>query len=251
MKKSFRLVICIIALFAIMLNYATANSPFIPTDNLSLDNLAFIKELKEAYQELIDNQEYAHSMAECARALGYPEDCDIIATAKEEWHSAQDERLLNAETQHYWEEKYKEYPYATYIWLFLTSELKYSDYVAAGLLGNMMVEVGGCTLNIQYWLYSYDNAYYYGICQWNKDDYPDVRGKNLIEQLNYLVETIEYELNTFGFAYARNYKYANFLELESTDETALMFAKCYERCAASTYSYRQKCATIAYNYFVN
>lgn len=54
MKKSFRLLICIIALFAVMSNYATANSPFIPTDNLSLDNFMFIQELKENYQELID-----------------------------------------------------------------------------------------------------------------------------------------------------------------------------------------------------
>lgn len=248
MKKSFRLLICIIVLFTIISNYATANSPFIPTDNLSLDNFTFIRELKDNYQKLLDNQKYAHMMAECARALGYPEDCEIIMTAKEKWHSAQDEKLLNAEIQQYWKNKYKEYPYATYIWLFLTLELKYSDYVAAGLLGNMMAEVGGGTLDIKYWLYSSDN-FYYGICQWNKNGYPEVRDKNLIEQLNYLVETIEYELNTYGFVYAKGYKYANFLELQSTYDTALMFAKSYERCAASTYKYRIAYAAAAYKYF--
>ena len=42
-------------------------------------------------------------------------------------------------------QKYNEYPVATEIWMFLKN-CGYNDYVAAGILGNMMAEVGGNTL---------------------------------------------------------------------------------------------------------
>ena len=122
--------------------------------------------------------------------------------------------------------------------------------MAAGILGNIMAEVGGNTLDIQYWLYSYGDNYYYGICQWSKDTYPSVRGTDLISQCAFLNKTIEYELNTFGYAYKENYKYIDFLALTSASEAALMFAQSYERCAKSTYLIRQKNAVKAYDYFM-
>ena len=216
-----------------------ADNPF----DEDLDIQPFLDEIKE---ELLSRQETAHTMAECARALGYDEDNPIIFLAKEEWHDCQ-KQIDNLDI---WQDKYEEYPYATYVWLFLTTELQYSDEVAAGIMGNIMAECSGGTLDIQYWLYSSGSGFYYGMCQWSKTTYPDVRGQDLKYQCNFLAKTIEYEINVFGYAYQKGYKFENFLELTSPEDAALMFAKCYERCAQSTYQVRQKNAAAAYKYYV-
>lgn len=244
-KKIVQLVIILVIVTIFTAGNVFASSPFIPTEGLSIESFFEIDE-----EALDERQELAHQMAECARALGYEENSEIVLTAKKEWWSAQSERQLNTEAYEAWTIKYEEYPYATYVWLYLTNTLGYNDYVAAGIIGNMMAEVGGGTLDLQYWLYSSGSGYYYGICQWNKKNYPDVRGCDLIEQCEFLGKTIEYELDTFGYAYSRGYKYEDFLELTDTEEAALMFAKCYERCAESTYAVRQRYANKAYEYFV-
>lgn len=245
MKKKIVQLVIIVIVTTFTAGNVFASSPFIPTEGLSIESFFEIDE-----EALDERQELAHQMAECARALGYGENSEIVLTAKKEWWSAQNERQLNTEAYEAWTIKYEEYPYATYVWLYLTNILGYNDYVAAGIIGNMMAEVGGGTLDLQYWLYSSGSGYYYGICQWSRDTYPDVRGQDLIFQCEYLANTIEYELDTFGYAYQSGYKYANFLELTSVEEAALMFAKCYERCVKSTYSIRQKNAVKAYDYFM-
>lgn len=141
----------------------------------------------------------------------------------------------------------EEYPIARYIWDFL-QDLGYSDYVCAGIIGNMMVESGGKTLAIQP---EAANASYYGICQWSRKYYSSVIGVSLDAQCEFLRDNIAYEINTFGNKYARGFNYNNFLELSSERDCALAFAKAYERCASGSYIARQDCATVAYNYFVN
>lgn len=202
----------------------------------------------EQNSEYIERQEKAHLMAECARALGYSEDSEIIQIAKLEWDNAEALKRLNTFVPDCWLNRYYEYPTATYVWLYLTKGLGYSDAVAAGIVGNMMTEVGGGTLDLKYQAYS-KGRYFYGLCQWNRKVYPDIQGADLIEQCNFLAETIEYELNTFGYAYSRGYRYMDFLELSTSSEAALMFAKSYERCGSGSYYSRQSCANTAYDYF--
>ena len=110
-----------------------------------------------------------------------------------------------------------------------------------------MAEVGGNTLDIQYDIYG---SSYYGMCQWNKA-YSEVWGASLEEQCNYLEDTIEYEFDTFGYAYKRGFDYNDFLNMTSITDAALAFAKCYERCASGSYTVRQNNAITAYNYFVS
>ena len=142
-----------------------------------------------------------------------------------------------------------EYPEAQTIWNFLKS-LGYNDYVSAGIIGNMMAEVGGNTLYIQYWLY--DSSYtFYGICQWHKGYYPEIMGCDLTTQLNFLRGNIKYEFDTFGYKYKNGFTYEDFLKIEDYEEAALAFAKCYERCAAKHYRVRQINAKAAYEYFVS
>ena len=145
-----------------------------------------------------------------------------------------------------WAAKEAEYPTATYIWKYL-KKCGYSDAVTAGILGNMMTEVGGWISNYATMNLDVCNSgkTYYGLCQWKKKIYPQVVGCDLDGQLAFLINTIQNEYRDFG----RGYTYATFLQIESPTEAALSFAKTYERCSSSSYKRRQTCAQIAYDYF--
>ena len=140
----------------------------------------------------------------------------------------------------------KEYETATIIWDYLL-EQDYSEIIAAAILGNIMAEVGGQTLDIDATIGSRD---YYGICQWSYKYCSDVFNKDLEEQLDYLNKTMEKEFNTFGSQYKSNFKFSDFLEMTDVREAALAFSKCYERNAPGSYLVRQENAVVAYNYFV-
>lgn len=211
---------------------------------------------------LIDNnrnvQSIAHELAESARALGWPEDSSTIESAKAEWWNAQIaievysvryEELYIESEQAKWDAKATEYPAATEVWLYM-KDLGWNDYVCAGIMGNLMAEVGGQTLDIQPTLYS-SGKYFYGMCQWNKKYYPEIHGTDLATQCDFLRDTIKYEIDTFGYAYKKGFNLDSFLALSNERDAALAFAKCYERCASGTYKIRQNNAEKAYDYFVN
>ena len=141
-----------------------------------------------------------------------------------------------------------EYPVAEKVWVYLTEELHYSDYIAAAIIGNMMVECGGMTLNLK-WDLQFSNGEYYGLCQWAKRYYPDIHGKSILIQLEYLYKTMPYEFKTFGKIYKDGFTLEDFLGMEDCREAALAFAQIYERCGEGSYSKRQKCAYQAYDYF--
>lgn len=117
----------------------------------------------------------------------------------------------------------------------------WSNAVSAGILGNIMAEVGGHTLSINPYLYG-EGGSYYGICQWSIYYFPEVSGADLWGQLECLKNTISTQL--------RGYGYENFLAIEDAAEAARIFARHYERCASWSYSARQRNAQIAYASFV-
>ena len=143
--------------------------------------------------------------------------------------------------------KMNEYPVAYKIHNFLITE-GFTEEIAAGIIGNMMVEAGGRTLAIDPSSYD-DSKNYYGICQWSRKYYSTIFDKDLENQLLYLMNTIENEFNTFGNKYKKGFKYKDFLQMEDTKEIALAFAKVYERCAIGGYDGRMACAEEAYSYF--
>lgn len=237
------------------------------------------KEEKYTKEELItmidENQnikQNAHTMAESARALGWKEDDKLIKELQDRWSDADEEEakhkeLLNniikkeeeearkaeeariaaelAEKKK-WEKKENEYPAATTIWRYM-KDLGWNDYVCAGILGNIMTEVGGQTLNINY--ASSSNSYY-GMCQWNRA-YSKIWGAGLISQCDFLRDTIKYEIDTYGKAYKKSFNFDSFLNLTDCRAAALAFAKSYERCGSGSYKVRQSNAVVAYNYFVD
>ena len=221
--------------------------------NLDTYTMAQLQVLIEAERA---DQEAAHELAESARKLGWPEESEPIVSAKNEWWNAQlaieayDARYkeLYAESEEAkWETKVAEYPAATQIWRYM-KDLGWNDYVCAGIMGNLMAEVGGQTLDIQYWL---QGNGYYGMCQWNKAYRSGVWGADLTGQCDFLRDTIKYEIDTFGYAYKKGFNLDSFLALSNERNAALAFAKCYERCGSGTYTIRQNNAEKAYDYFVN
>ena len=147
-----------------------------------------------------------------------------------------------------WAEKAKKYPEATQIWLYM-KDLGWSDAVCAGIMGNLMAEVGGQTLDLSRWR-QYSNGSYYGVCQWSRKYYPGVIGRNIAGQCDFLRDTIKKEIDTYGRNYAQGMNFNKFLQLTNPRDVALCFAKSYERCASAYYSVRQSNAEKAYAYFV-
>ena len=221
-------------------------------DEYTLDEL---KDLIEYYEEV---KIAAFDLAELAIQLGWPQSSATVRAADVEYNNAimaikyytekYNEAYAKSEEAK-WDKRFAEYPAATYIWLYM-KEQGWNDYVCAGIMGNMMAEVGGQTLDLDVLARS-SNKNYYGICQWSKKYYPEVQGKDLAYQCNFLNDTIAAEFNTFGYTYKKKFNFNSFLNLTNAKEAALAFAKCYERCSSSTYSIRQANAIVAYNYFVN
>ena len=236
--------------------------------------------LIEETQKIKDN---AHSMAESARVLGWKEDDKLIKEIQEKWADANEKQkqyqveldgiLADEEAQRKaaeeaaeaerkakeeaaeqarkaeearWANKSAEYPEATQIWRYMKA-LGWNDYVCAGIMGNLMAEVGGQTLNIRYTLSS--NGYY-GMCQWNRA-YSQIWGAGLETQCDFLRDTIKYEFDTYGFKYQKGFNFDAFLNMTDAQQAALAFAKSYERCGSGSYKVRQSNALKAYEYFVN
>ena len=132
------------------------------------------------------------------------------------------------------------YPEATYVWNHLKG-LGLNDYVCAGIIGNIMAEIGGQTLDFSKWQ-KYNTSTYYGICQWAGsrrarllNDY----GKSLEAQCKFLsVELFE--------VIPQN---STFYTMQNEKDAALYFAKYYERCNSKYYAIRQTNATKALEYF--
>lgn len=148
-----------------------------------------------------------------------------------------------------WEKKLEEYPYAVKTWFYL-KDMGYSDVACAGIMGNLMAECGGHTLNLDPYLYDAATGQYYGMFQWSKKWYPEAHGMSFEEQLDYYKETTYPVFKTWGSNYADGFTHDDFNRLESPRDAALAFAKIYERCADWTYERRQNFSEVAYEYFV-
>lgn len=216
---------------------------------LSYVNSDSSKDVKDLISEMQKRENNAHEMAQRARALGYPENHPVIKLAQAEWWQAEDlKKQYNEQLNMIKKNTIDEtYPVASQIWYYL-DDYGFNDYVKAGILGNIMAEVGGQTLDIKHLT---SGKGYYGMCQWSNYYYPDVIGEDLDGQCEFLINTMQKEFDSFGFCYESNFNYTKFLNLNNEQSAALAFALCYERCGDASYWVRQKNATIAYNYFVD
>lgn len=238
----------IIGVLAIIVTFVASSSiiAYSSDTSYSYDDMDELLSLMKPYTDKMNS---AKQMEKAALELGYSENHYVIQLARQEYQEAQEAcapyQEIYDSLEARWSEKEAEYPEATQIWTYLKN-LGYNDYVCAGILGNIMAEAGGSTLNIQPLV----QGGFYGICQWNQA-YSEVWGASLEEQLDFLRDTIEYELDTFGYAYGKDFDYGAFLQLTDEKDAALAFSKCYERNAPSSYNIRQVNATKALEYFTS
>ena len=265
MKKQIITNIIIVLLLVLVLALAFGTSIVSGQDNKTYTKEELITLINEAK----DIKTNAHTMATSARALGWEEDDKLIKELQDRWHAADadekkyqpmldkilEDEIIQAEKEAaaaaraeeaLWTAKSVEYPAATEIWRYMKS-LGWNDYVCAGIMGNLMTEVGGQTLNIRY---TASSSNYYGMCQWNRA-YSQIWGAGLESQCEFLGDTIKYEFDTYGFKYQKGFNFNSFLNMTDAQQAALAFAKCYERCGSGSYGVRQNNAIKAYNYFVN
>ena len=168
-----------------------------------------------------------------------PTEPPVIETTEPEVTETPSE-LEVTESEDIWAIRAAEYPEATTAWLYMKS-LGWNDYVCAGIMGNFMSECGGQTLAINPYAYN-SREHGGGICGWLYRYFPAVQGQNLEFQLQYLADTLEDQMGSNTTS--------NFLSMTNYYDTALTFAKKYERCSSGSYGLRQRNAEKAYAYFV-
>jgi hypothetical protein len=143
------------------------------------------------------------------------------------------------------------YPEAQIVWDALI-DYGLSPEVAAGIIGNIMAEVGGQTLDFSEWKY-WSRGTHYGICQWGggrKADLLNNFGPDLEDQVEFLLYELKYEIDTYGYKYKNGFGYDKFVAMTDVEQAALAFAKSYERCSSKYYNIRMTNAKKAYNYFM-
>lgn len=187
-------------------------------------------------------------------ALGYAEDHPAVVMAKTDMDNTQadvkyyQEKFNEFEEYHKWEIKMEEYPVATQAWLYMRDTLGWNEYVCAGIMGNMMSECGGQTLNLNPSARNSSSGCY-GLCQWYPKYYSHMQGASLEVQLEFLGTSIQ---KTFdGWAGdAFNCDYDEFISLTDYKVVAKKFNDIYER--PGYYSeQRGENAQVAYEYFTN
>ena len=147
-----------------------------------------------------------------------------------------------------------EYPEAQLIWDTMIS-WGWTAETCAGIIGNMMAEIGGGTLNLSNW--NSNGGCGYGLIQWTSNR------RSILKSRYGSYPTIEQQLifmrdELFGINNTRQQVSSSVLNKimntngnESPESIAFCFASNYERCASRYRAKRQGYARIAYEYFMN
>lgn len=207
-------------------------------------------ELRILFTESEQRKESAKKMADAARECGYAEDHPIIVLAQEEWDAANSLSIIYQEklSEYNLTKAWIEYPVATEVWIHLTQTMGYNEYVAAGILGNMMVECGGMTLNLD-WQAVNKSSKCYGLCQWHPMYHQEVQYASLEQQIEYMTKSFPEILKRYAYEYQPNFTYQDFLNLTDAKAAAKAFCYIYER-PGTYHSVREDIAEKAYEYFM-
>lgn len=148
-----------------------------------------------------------------------------------------------------------EFPVAQYIWDKLI-ELGYSEYVAAGIIGNLVAEVGDpSTKDSNFDLdWESNTGIEIGLCQWTQGRRQVIINRygnspHYIQQFEYMIDEL---LGTNGIErQVSENQYQLIINASTPKEAAYYFALYFERCAKGSYTARQNKAQQAYEYFIS
>lgn len=133
-----------------------------------------------------------------------------------------------------------EYPVAGRVYEVLSGQ-GWNDVAIAGVLGNMMAEVGGQTLSLKPGSYGEDKGgRYYGLCQWSLAYNPSIEGTDMEFQMDYLLGNVATNMTYFGGSLD------GYLALTDADAAGRYFCSKYERGAGE--NQRAENAVVAYDW---
>ncbi len=147
-----------------------------------------------------------------------------------------------------------EYPEAQLIWNTMIS-WGWTPETCAGIIGNMMAEIGGGTLNLSDW--NSNGGCGYGLIQWTGGRRSTVKSRygsypTIEQQLIFMRDELFGTNNTCQqISSSILNRIMNTSGNETPESIAFCFASNYERCASQYRAKRQGYARIAYNYFMN
>lgn len=147
-----------------------------------------------------------------------------------------------------------EYPEAQLIWNTMIS-WGWTPETCAGIIGNMMAEIGGGTLDLSDW--NSNGGCGYGLIQWTDGRRSLIKSRygsypNIEQQLIFMRDELFGTNNTNKqVSDAALDVIINANGNQTPESVAMSFAINYERCAARHRAKRQGYARIAYEYFMN
>ena len=148
-----------------------------------------------------------------------------------------------------WDDRRAEYPVATEAWLYMKNEFGWSDIVCAGIMGNLMRETGGDTLQLN--ADSSGNSGL-GLIQWigqrRRDIVNEYGSQPTVEQQMIFMRDELYGMNGV-VQQVTDQQRERILNADSPEECAAEFARWFERPAETSYSRREANAARAYKYF--
>lgn len=156
--------------------------------------------------------------------------------------------IEEAARQAKWEERAQQYPIATKVWLYMKENFGWSDVVCAGVMGNIMGEIGGGVLGFTNWDH---DAATYGMFQWlggRKKDLKRIYGNKptIEEQLEFMYDEL---YGTDGVRkQVTNKQRDKILNGKTPEEVAMAFCRYFERPGGTGLA-RKGYARKAYNYF--
>lgn len=146
-----------------------------------------------------------------------------------------------------------EYPEARLIWNTMRS-WGWPPETCAGIIGNMMAEIGGGTLNLSNWNSS--GGCGYGLIQWTSGRAAAIKNRygqypNIEQQLLFIKDElfgtngVSRQISDSALSTIMNYS-----GYQTPESIAMCFATYYERCGQAYRARRQGFARKAYNYFM-
>lgn len=150
----------------------------------------------------------------------------------------------------FWAQKEKQYPEATRVWRYMKENFEWSNEVCAGVMGNIMAEIGGGTLDFSNWNHSSP----YGMFQWlgsRKIEIKKIYGEEptIEEQLEFMYDEL---YGTDGVTLqVKDWQRKKILNAKSTTKAARYFSIWFERPVSKKTGAREAYAKMAYEYFTS
>jgi hypothetical protein len=156
----------------------------------------------------------------------------------------------------YFEKCAEQYPEATQIWFYMKENFGWSDIVCAGIMGNIMAEIGGGSAEGALGFgdkWKIDKASGMGMFQWTAGRRKEIKtiygnAPTIEQQLDFMYNEL-YGSNGVTKQVKSNELEA-ILNADTPEKVAVNFAQYFERCASFSYTPRKNYARFAYDYFV-